>query len=175
MIEGVAKNIGLIGFMGTGKTVVGQALADRLGRQFFDTDTLVETMAGKTISQIFQDEGEASFRQLESMVVAAVCNKEYAVISFGGGVVLSKSNVRAIKESSIVVLLRASVETILGRTSSTNTRPLLHSSNNGSPVRILSLIETRRSMYESMMDLSINTDALQVDEVANEIIRRLEI
>jgi shikimate kinase len=167
------KNIGLIGFMGTGKTSIGRALANSLDRQFFDTDMLIETAAGKKIPQIFKEEGEESFRILESKVVTEVCGYESAVISFGGGVVLSKSNVEVIRHSNVVVLLRSSVETIIKRTRFTEYRPLLDVGVEDVESRIRSLMASRKTLYESAMDFAIDTDILTIDEVVEEITERV--
>jgi len=167
------KNIGLIGFMGTGKTSIGQALAKKLGRQFFDTDTLVEIESGKTITELFEDDGESGFREMESKVVRQVCRNESAVISFGGGVVLSKSNVDTIRDSGIVVLLCASVESILKRTAVNNQRPLLNTHDDGIRNRIESLLESRQKLYDAAMDFVLDTDEISVDEAVGIIIRRL--
>jgi len=175
MRGGTTKNIGLIGFMGTGKTTIGKALASSTGRQFFDTDTLVEELVGKTIPQIFLTEGEESFRKAESRVVKEVCKYESAVISFGGGVVLSTSNIKSIKASSVVVLLRASIETILVRTASNQYRPLLDNSENDVENRIRSMLTQRRTFYETAMDITIDTDALSIEEAVSRIIKGLKL
>jgi len=173
--EDSTRNIGLIGFMGTGKTTVGKALASSTGRQFFDTDTLVEELAGKTISQIFLTEGEESFRKIESRVVKEVCEHEAAVISFGGGVVLSTSNINTIRTSSIVVLLRATVETILTRTASNHFRPLLNIGENDVENRIRSMLLQRRTFYETAMDYALDTDSLSIEEAVSRIIGGLKL
>ncbi|MBY8996993.1 MAG: shikimate kinase [Candidatus Thorarchaeota archaeon] len=173
MGRGTTKNIGLIGFMGTGKTTIGRALASLTGRKFFDTDTLVESAAGRTISQIFLEEGEESFRKLESRIVKEVCENDSAVISFGGGVVLSPSNVDMIRMNSIVILLKASVETIVKRTGSNSLRPLLNVAENDVETGIKSLLDSRRILYETAMDFAIETDALSTKNAVEEIIRRV--
>ena len=175
MEEGTTRNIGLIGFMGTGKTTIGKALASSIGRQFFDTDTLIEELVGKTISQIFLTEGEETFRKFESTVVNEVCKNESAVIAFGGGVVLSSSNIKAIRTSSVVVLLRASIESILKRTTSNHDRPLLNTIENDVESRIRSMLKQRRSFYETAMDYAIDTDALTIEEAVARIIGGLKI
>ena len=175
MGAGITRNIGLIGFMGTGKTTIGKALASSTGRQFFDTDTLIEELVGKTISQIFLTEGEESFRKIESSVVKEVCGNESAVISFGGGVVLSTSNIKDIRTSSVVVLLRATVETILMRTDSTDIRPLLNITENDVENRIRSMLKRRRTFYETAMDYALDTDALSIEEAVSKIIEELKL
>lgn len=169
------RNIGLIGFMGTGKSTIGKALAESTGMKFFDTDSLVEKLAVKTITQIFREDGEDSFRRLESIVIEKVCKNESAVISFGGGSVLSPLNVEMMKSRSIIILLRASVKTVLMRTASNNLRPLLVVDADNIENRIASLIEDRRTVYENAMDFAIDTDHLEINDAVETIRKRLDI
>jgi shikimate kinase len=172
---GEIRNIGLIGFMGTGKTTIGKALADVTQKEFFDTDTIVERMTGKTIPEIFLKEGEESFRDIESRVVLQVCENVSSVISFGGGVILSTANIEAIRRSCIVVLLEAKVDTILQRTSSNNRRPLLRSEDDDDVEnQIRFLLNSRRDAYESSMDFSIETDELSIEQSVDKIIGRVK-
>ncbi|MHA2116706.1 MAG: shikimate kinase [Candidatus Thorarchaeota archaeon] len=168
-----AQNIALIGFMATGKSTIGRALANSTGRQFFDTDTLVEKITGKPITRIFDEEGEEAFRRLEAEVVCNVCKNESSVISFGGGVVLSSLNVEMMRKTSVVVLLRATVETILERSGSISVRPLLNVKEDEVKKRITELLEDRCAAYETAMDVVIDTDDQNAKEVVNEIMRRL--
>ena len=169
------RNIGLIGFMGTGKSAVGRALASSTRRQFFDTDELVESSGGKTISEIFLEDGEDSFRKLESRVVKEVCEKKNAVISFGGGVVLSSSNIDTIRLTSIGILLKASVETIVKRTASSSIRPLLQVKESDVESKVRSLLNSRRASYETAMDFAIDTDGLDTADAVEEILRRVNL
>ena len=165
-------NIGLIGFMGTGKTAIGRALATETQRRFVDTDTLVEMGAGKTISEIFSEDGEDVFRKLESQVVRDVCDFDSCVISFGGGVILSPLNVETIRKKTVVVLLTASAETIALRTSFHNTRPLLDNGAN-SLEQIKALLVSRDKIYQKAMDVEIETDTMSLEDSVAEIKRRL--
>ncbi|MFW9811894.1 MAG: shikimate kinase [Candidatus Thorarchaeota archaeon] len=167
------KNIGLIGFMGTGKSTIGKALAESTNKQFFDTDKIIEEKSGKTVSLIFEKSGENVFRRLESDVVVEVCQNESAVISFGGGVVLSSSNVETIRKSCVVVLLRATVDSIFERTHSMNVRPLLNEQDRRS--KIGEMLDTRMGAYESSMDIAVDTDFRDPLDLVEEIRRRLKI
>jgi shikimate kinase len=160
--------------MGTGKSTIGKALAISTNREFIDTDSLVEDLAGKTISQIFQEDGEESFRNLESRVVQDISKEHSKVISYGGGVVLSSANVDTIRKNTTVVLLNASIETIIKRTEETTYRPLLAKSNDVEN-RIRTLLDSRRTSYESAKDFAIDTDDMKIEEVVQEILRRLEL
>jgi len=94
-------NIALIGFMGTGKTAVGQLLAKKLGSRFFELDLLIEQKAGKSIPDIFQQDGETAFRELEIEVTKEISKDKNLVIACGGGIVLNKINIITINTSRL--------------------------------------------------------------------------
>jgi len=118
-------SIALIGFMGTGKTVVGKAVAEKLGKDFVELDVLIEQKAGKPISEIFQQDGEVAFRELEIEVIKRVTENKKQVIACGGGVILNKINIDRLKKDSVIVYLTASPKVILERVSDDEERPLL--------------------------------------------------
>jgi shikimate kinase len=100
-------NLVLVGLMGSGKSTVGRQLAERLGRSFIDTDAVVADRAGRTIAEIFQTDGEAAFRHMESQIIAEVTSAGGAVIATGGGAVLSAENRALMRQDSLVVWLQA--------------------------------------------------------------------
>ena len=106
------KNIVLIGMMGSGKTTVGQLLARKLGRPFVDCDQVIEGFTGRTISEIFAQEGEEGFRELESQTLRELSRQEGLVIATGGGAVLRQANVSALRDNGILVFLHRPVEEI---------------------------------------------------------------
>ena len=166
-------SIALIGFMGTGKTAVGKALAEKLDREFIETDSLVEQKAGKTIPQIFQQDGEVAFRELEIEVTKEVAEKKNAVIACGGGVVLNKINIDRLRKECIIVYLTASPGVILKRTSSDeNERPLL--SRQSKALHIQELLRFRKPFYERAADITIDTSKLDIDSVTEQIISKLK-
>lgn len=166
-------SIALIGFMGTGKTVVGKTLAERLGKEFLELDALIEQKAGKTIPEIFQREGEEAFRQLEIEAAKQVSQRKNVVIACGGGVVLNKINIDRLKKESLLVYLKASPEVILRRTSSdTSERPLLKADNKASTVN--ELLRFRKPFYERAADITIDTSRLDVDSVVAQIINKVK-
>ena len=169
----VKTNIALIGFMGTGKSSVGRTLAKRLGRKFIELDSLIEQKAGKCIPDIFRQDGEIGFRELEIKTVKDVQTEKKVVIACGGGVVLNKINIDRLKESGVIIYLTASPGGILKRTSRDNlVRPLL---NVEDPVaRIKELLKYRKPFYERAADITINTTRLNVDGVVGEIINTLK-
>ncbi len=166
-------NIALIGFMGTGKSAVGKALAEKLGHKFVEMDLLIEEMAGKPIPDIFEQDGEISFRELEIEVTRKVAQGNRQVIACGGGMVLNKINVDRLRETSRMVYLKASPRKILERTSAdTNERPLLDVPDPAQ--RIGELLDFRRPFYERSADITINTSRLSIDKVADVITNRLK-
>jgi shikimate kinase len=166
-------SIALIGFMGTGKTVVGKRLAEKLGKEFVELDARIERKAGKTIPQIFQQDGEIAFRELEIEAAKEASEKKNAVIACGGGVVLNRINIDRLRQESLVVYLKASPEVILRRTSSdTNERPLLDTANKALSVR--ELLKFRQPFYGRAAEIIIDTSKLDIDSVVDRIIAKVK-
>jgi len=166
------SSIALIGFMGTGKTAVGKALADRLSKEFVELDAWIEQIGGKTIPEIFKEDGEIAFRELEIESVKQVSEKQNTVIACGGGVPLNKINIDRLREESVIVYLTASPAIILKRTSRDATdRPLLKVANPA--LTIQELTRFRKPFYERAADIIINTSNLDIGVVAEQIISRL--
>jgi shikimate kinase len=167
------NNIVLTGFMGTGKTAVGQALAKRLNRQFIEVDSKIEQMAGKSISDIFKDNGEIYFRELEIGAIKQAAAGKKQVIACGGGVVLNTINIDRLRETGVIINLVASPQMILKRTSgNAGSRPLLDVQQPAE--RIRELLKFRKPFYDKAADLIINTSKLNIDTVADKIIDRLK-
>ena len=166
------SNIALIGFMGTGKTAVGRLLAEKLGREFIELDVLIEQRAGKTIPEIFEQEGEIVFRELEIEATRVAAEKENAVIACGGGVVLNQINIDRLRKHSVIVYLTASTAAILKRTSpDKNERPLLAAGDKAAKVE--ALLKFREPFYERAADITMDTSELEVTEVVEQISIRL--
>ena len=166
-------NIALIGFMGTGKTAVGKLLARKLDKQFIELDRLIERRAGKSIPEIFEEDGEITFRELEIDTIRDISKNRNSVIACGGGIVLNKINIDRLRESSIIIYLTASPETVLERTSTTkDIRPLLDVPDPA--LRIRELLEFRKPFYERAADITVNTSRLDTHTVAEQIIKRLK-
>ncbi|HJS72503.1 MAG TPA: shikimate kinase [Acidimicrobiia bacterium] len=164
------RNLVLTGFMGTGKTTVGQLLARRLSMTFVDTDELIESRHG-SITRIFEEAGEAGFREIERRVAVEVGRRDGQVIATGGGMLLDPENLAELGRNSRVFCLTASVEEIHRRVfeeADRDDRPLL---NAGDPrQRIIDLLAERDAGYQGFEEVS--TDGLSVDAVAEEIARR---
>ena len=149
----------LIGLMGTGKSTVARTLATHYGLDCLDTDKLVETRAGKTVRQIFSDDGESVFREIESDVLAeCLRSPEGAVIAGAGGVVVSELNRKVLDTAradsgALVVWLHARPEVLAQRTAKGVHRPLLDEDREGTLIR---LSEERAPLYSSVADIVVD-------------------
>ena len=160
-------NIVLVGFMGTGKTSVGQRLARRLGMTYVDTDDIIEQTAGRRITDIFNQHGELYFRELESDAVRKVSRLDNHVISTGGGVVLRAENLEFLKRNGVVFCLMATSEEIWARVKHETHRPLLKAPN---PVKKIHEMLKDREAYYALADCMIRTDGVPIERVADKII-----
>lgn len=140
-----APNLLLAGFMGTGKSALGRQLAKRWRRPFIDTDEVVERLAGMTIPEIFEKQGEGRFRELEREVVSAHLPEAGAVIACGGGLVIPEGMAELVRSKGVVICLFASVETILRRTAGNSRRPLLKAED--LETRVRQLMRDREQAY----------------------------
>ncbi len=160
-------NIVLVGFMGTGKTIVGKLLADRLGREFLELDDIIEKKEGAAIREIFEKKGEPYFRRLEKEVVKEALQKKGLVISAGGGAIVDEENFKNFKKDGVIICLEASPDAILKRTKGLTCRPLL---NVPDPKKKIEELLKETPPYYKKADFRINTDNLTVDQVAQKII-----
>ena len=160
------RNIVLIGFMGTGKTAVGKRLAQRLRREFIDTDAEIEKVTGKTVAQIFARDGVVRFRSEETLLVKKLAQRAGLVISTGGGLVLDPENVRLLKENGVLIALKASPETIMRRVKHKKNRPLLAKGDLRESVE--SLLKERDGVYD-VADFTLDTGERSLEEVVQEI------
>lgn len=168
------KNVILIGFMGTGKTSTGKMLASKLGCAFIDMDQKIEEEAGRRIPEIFAQQGEEYFRQLERELVERLSARRNAVISTGGGTVKNPANVAAFKKSGIIICLSASVDAVLERTKRHGTRPVLDQADQGDRRKAVeSLMEERKNLYQQA-DFTIDTSELSPLQVVEAIVRYLK-
>ena len=164
-------NLALIGFMGTGKSVVGQFVAEHLEFEFVDTDMLVEKSAGRRISEIFREEGEPAFRERERMAALALAARSRTVIATGGGFVTYQDNLALLKAHALVVCLWASPETIYERVREHDHRPLLQDPD---PLaRIRALLAVREPFYRQA-DVLISTEFRSVREVGLQVVHQFQ-
>ncbi len=171
------SSIALIGFMGVGKTTIGTLLVKKLGGeyQFIEMDQLIEQMAGKSIPEIFSQNGEDSFRKLEIKVCQKVSTFKKFVISCGGGSVLNKINVENLKKSCIFILLETSIETIVNRIlkEGIQIRPVIDKED---PINdIKNLYHLRNPLYRSVADIIIDAENKDKSIIVDEIIEKLKL
>ncbi|MCH2124353.1 MAG: shikimate kinase [Pirellulaceae bacterium] len=170
-------NILLIGYRGVGKTTVAELLSERLGWPWMDTDVLIEAAGGKPIKEIFANDGERRFRDLETEVILETCRKPHCVIALGGGAVLREQNRATIEPDSSVVWLRASVATIRSRILADPTtlsrRPNLTARGGESEIRLL--LEERSPIYRSCANIEVHVDDKAPHDVVMEILAQLEL
>lgn len=159
-------NIVLIGFMGTGKTVVGTRLAEILHMKFIDTDDVIEEDSKMSIPEIFSEMGEEHFRDLESEAVEKVCKFSRHVIATGGGAVIREQNFQKLRSTGMLFCLDATPEVILQRTSQYTHRPLLQVED---PIGQIHKMLRMREPFYSLADHRIDTSQLTVNQIADRI------
>lgn len=160
------NNIYLVGFMGTGKTSVGKALAKKKERCFVDLDELIELKERRLISEIFTKEGEPYFRKVEKRVLKEVAKEKNFIVACGGGIVLDNDNIKIMEKTGKIICLAATPAVILKRTSSYRHRPLL---NVASPKKQIELLLKLRAPYYALADKTIDTSKISVKETAEKI------
>ncbi len=168
--------VALIGLRGCGKSTVGRKLAELIGGDCVDTDDFIVQQAGKSISAIFHEEGEAGFRQREREAIAHVSANPPAVISVGGGAVLDEENVRVLKKAAVLVWLTAPAEVLWRRIASdqatADSRPPL--TDRGAREELEHLLLERGPLYEQAADIVIDTQQSTPLEVARAIAATLK-
>jgi shikimate kinase len=155
----------LIGMMGAGKSVAGEALARRLGVEYVDTDVLVVETAGRSLPMIWEEMGEEHFRVLERDAVEQASAQPTAVVATGGGVVIYHPNVATMRRTGPVVWLDASPEALAQRIGSLEGRPLLASSDRRG--RLAKLAADRRPLYQAAAHHRVDTEGKSVSEVVD--------
>lgn len=160
------RNIALIGFMGSGKSTVGQALARELDMVFVDTDAVVEQQAKMSIADIFARQGEPAFRELERDVILTLCRESDLVIATGGGAFMTDEVRQALLQSAFVAFLEAPFDTLWERIRGGTERPLLAGAD--ALERMQSLYATRLPVYR---EAHVSVDATrQPDEVVQQLV-----
>jgi shikimate kinase len=161
-------NIYLVGFMGTGKSVVGKELAKKKKWRFVDLDELIEIRQRKSVSDIFAKDGEPYFRRIEKQALKEVAKENNFVAACGGGIVIDKDNIRTMKDAGTIICLTASPGIILKRTAGYSHRPLL---NVGNPQERIELLLKLRAPFYAQADFTIDTSGLSVEGVLEAILK----
>jgi len=171
------SSIALIGFMATGKTSVGQKLAESLGNeyQFVETDQLIIEDAGKSIPKIFAEDGEIKFREYEITACKKASKYEKHIISCGGGIVLNKINIDYLKQNCYIVLLQTTAEEIYKRAmkDGQETRPVIDKED--PKMEIENVLNFRKPFYEAAAEIILDTTNKNIDEIVKEIIDKTKI
>ncbi len=165
-------NLALIGFMGTGKSCVGRHVADLMHFTYLDTDQVIQARAGKTISDIFAQDGEPAFRDWERRIVEELTHRTKTVISTGGGLPANPDNLASLKTHALVVCLWASPECIFERVRGHSHRPLL---NEPDPLQKIRELLAAREPYYRQADVLVNTEQRSVREVAANVVHQFHM
>jgi shikimate kinase len=160
----------LVGVPGAGKTTVGRLLAKELGLEFFDSDQVIEARAGKSVADIFTQDGEPSFRQIEHDVVIELLDSPNAVVALGGGS-LGNDETRAKVKSSNAVWLIAGLAQAVDRVGMNRNRPLLLGNVRG---QLADLMAAREPFYKEVAAIGVDTSKLSPKEVVFEIVSELK-
>jgi shikimate kinase len=166
------QNLALIGFMGTGKSSVGRLVADALHFTFLDTDDVIVGRAGKSIAEIFEQNGESAFRELERGLVEELSRRTKTVISTGGGLPVNELNLASLKTHALLVCLWASPDKIWTRVRGQTHRPLLREAD---PLARIRQLLGEREQYYRQADVLLNTDLRSVREVATQVIHQFHM
>jgi shikimate kinase len=164
------SHIVLVGMMGAGKSSVGRALARRLDRKLVDSDEMIEEREGRSVREIWIDDGEPAFRELEAEVLAdAIDAPTPSIVAAAGGVVLSEANRAVLKgDSAHVVWLLADVELLLERVRNGMHRPLLDHDPEGT---LRAMYEERSDLYQDVADAIVSVDHRSINDVAGAVLR----
>ena len=165
------KNIVLVGFMGSGKSIIARELSKRLKAEVVATDALAEAKEGKTIHEIFKSQGEAYFRNLESGIIKEVSLRHGIIIDCGGGVVLRKENLQHLKSNGIVFYLQATPEVIYERIKNEGHRPLLKVPD---PLGFIKELYNQRLPLYNQADYTIDANDASIEGPVVEIMRHLD-
>lgn len=161
------SNIFLIGFMGAGKSTIARELCRQENLRLIEMDEQIEAQEQRSIPEIFAAEGEAYFRKLETNLLESLAHTGDTVVSCGGGAVLRRENVDAMRKSGIVVYLDTRPETVFDRVQSSHNRPLLEGNMNVAYIQ--GLMDKRLPAYREAADVTVSTDGRSAQEICAEI------
>lgn len=160
------NNLILIGMMGTGKTTAGALAAQALGYTLVDLDAEIVRLEGRSIPELFAEQGEVYFRRAESKALEAVLRGEGQVVATGGGAVLDPANVRLMRQGGLVAALTATFSEIVSRVAGDTNRPLLAGN---AEERVRTIMEARKDAYR-FADVTVDTTGLTAEQVAEQLV-----
>ncbi len=176
---GMKKHIYFTGFMGAGKSRVGRTLAAHWNWPYFDTDKVIEEETGLSVMDIFDQQGEAAFRAMETQTIRRLSAEAYpSIISLGGGATMTPENLKIIQETGLVIYIKSSPEYILQRVSHTNKRPLLKVDRE-QPFKeallqkIVTLLKEREPTY-AQADIVVERDGLEPEAIVTILEKKLK-
>ncbi len=164
-------SIVLTGPMGSGKSSVGKLLAATTGMEFLDLDLFVSVRAGKTVNEIFEQDGEAAFRRMETEALTALAGRKNLVVSTGGGAVVLIDNRQLMRSIGRIINLTASLDALVARLADADDRPLLKGAGPLADI-IAGIVEKREQCYADC-DIRIDTTGKSVEDVAAELLDRI--
>lgn len=165
------KNIVLVGMMGAGKTTIGELLATKLNRELKDIDRVIEQEQKKSIIEIFTNDGEEAFRQLESETIEKFSNMSDLIISTGGGALEKANNLSNLQKNGIIIYLKADIEELFKRVKNETQRPLLKEQD---PLEVIKKLIKKREKFYLMADITIITDNKSPEKITEEIIKAIK-
>jgi len=166
------ENIYIVGFMGCGKSTIARGVSQVTGREFIDMDEVIEVEAGQAIVDIFKNQGEGAFRQMERALLLRLAIKDNLIVSCGGGLICNQENIATLKESGTVICLKSTPETIFERTKKFEHRPLLNVEN---PIEKIRQLLVERSVYYEQSDYLIDNNNQSLESVISSIVTIINI
>jgi len=166
------EHIFLVGFMGAGKSTVAELLAHRLGRPCIDLDDEIVRAAGRSVSEIFNEDGEDAFRSMETEALLGLDARPSSVVACGGGIVVRTENRAALRRMGTVVYLQVTAGEALARVGDAGTRPLLAGASG--TLAATSLLAARESLYRSVADMTVDTLCCSAQQVAENVLASME-
>ena len=161
-------NIYLIGYRGTGKTTLGRALGTELKHQFVDIDELIVEKSGMTIPQIFEKQGEGRFRDIKSEMLNGISKEQNLVVATGGGIIEREENRKILKNSGMIIYLKASADVIYQRIGGDTNRPAL--TQKSEKDEITHMLDKRKLIYEDLANYTLDTESHNLQECLNLIV-----
>jgi shikimate kinase len=168
----LSGNLILVGMMGSGKTTIAKSLAKQLGKTFVDSDDEITKRTGVTIPHIFDIEGEAGFRQRESMAIQEITERNNLVLATGGGAVLAAENREVLRQNGIVIYLKANAHDLWQRTRHDRSRPLLQT---GDPyAKVKELMRQRDPLYHQVADIIVHSGKQSAHVLMQHLLAEIE-